>query len=226
MEYLLDHKAEPDDESLHIACQNLNASAATVLLRFNASIDLPGLTLADLRTPLQWLCCKVDANVNTADLKRMLKVIADAKPNLEKLDTEGRTVIFRALDSASPLIMTKAFLTTFPSLRETLNKDYNIYRSPDGFSYSPTMYVRQFKCIRSPHSNLDRLRPCCGLAGCSAPPLEKSLRIFGCEDRYWNNQAGAKQPELACGLPVAIKDAVEEAERTRRREEAEALELR
>ena len=220
MKLLLEHEADPDDESLHIACQNLNSSAAKLLLDHGASINFPGINLTDSRTPLENLCCKADANRKAADLKVMLKILAKAKPNLKKL-SQGKSVVVQAMDNLSPFVMTKALLAAFPTLCETLNEDHNIYRSSNGFCYSPTMYVRRFKCAQSPRSNLDRQQSCCELSDCCALQLAEALRAFGCEDRYWDAQKGANQPVGACGLPPNILAAVEEAENTRKRHEEE-----
>ena len=221
MKLLLEHEADPDDESLHIACQNLNSSAAKLLLDHGASINFPGINLTDSRTPLENLCCKADANRYAADLKKLLKILAKAKPNLKKL-SQGKSVVLQAMDNLSPFVMTKAILAAFPTLCETLSEDHNIYRSSNGFCYSPTMYVRRFKCAQSPRSNLDRQRSCCELFECRAMKLVEALRAFGCEDRYWDAQRGANQPVGACGLPPNILAAVEEAEDTRKRHEEEA----
>ena len=221
MKVLLEHEADPDDESLHIACQNLNSSAAKLLLDHGASINLPGINLFDSRTPLENLCCKADVNRNVADLKVILKILAKAKPNLRKL-LRGKSVILQAMDNLSPFVLTKALLAAFPTLCETLNEDHNIYRSTKGFCYSPTMYVRHFKCVQSPRSNLDRQQSCCELFECRAWQLVEALRDFGCEDRYWGAQIGANQPVGACGFPPNILTAMEEAEATRKRHEEEA----
>lgn len=85
MKVLLEHEADPDDESLHIACQNLNLSAAKLLLDHGASINLPGIDRFDSCTPLENLCCKADVNRNVADPKVILKILAKVKPNLRKL---------------------------------------------------------------------------------------------------------------------------------------------
>lgn len=194
MKVLLEHEADPDNESLHIACQNLNSSAAKLLLDHGASINLPGINLFNSRTPLENLCCKADVNRNVADLKVILKILAKAKPNLRKL-LQGKSVISRSQTNLSPFVLTKALLTAFPTLCETLNEDHNIYCSIKGFCYSPTMYVRHFKCAHSPHSNLERQQTCCELSECRAWQLVEALHHFGGEDRYWG---GPNRCESAC----------------------------
>ena len=221
MKLLLKYEADPNDESLHIACQNLDAPAAKLLLDNGASVNLPGFSLSGSRTPLENLCCNANPNRNASDLKRMLKMLAKSKHNLNKLDPEGRSLVFQALDNLSPFEMTTALLAAFPILCETLNEDQNIYRGSDGFCYSPTMYVRYFKCAQSPHENLVIQQPCCNLPDCHALQLEKALYALGCQHRYWNAQSGANQPEFACGFPPDISAAIKAAKETHKLHEAE-----
>ena len=221
MKLLLEYEADPNDESLHIACQNLNASAAKILLDKGASINLPGIKSTGCRTPLENLCCEADADKNPAHLKATLKILVKAEPNLKKV-SQGKSVVLQAVDNLSPFLMTKALFGAFPALCETLNEDHNIYRSSNGLCYSPTMYVRRFKCAQSPRSNLDRQHPCCKLLECPALQLAEVLRAFGCEDRYWDAQKGVDQPVGACGFPPNILTAMEEAEEARKRREEQA----
>lgn len=224
MKLLLDREADPKDESLQIACEELDGAAVELLLDRGASVNAPGINLSEFRTALEQLCYKANPDSNPAHLKATLKVLAKAKPNLKRL-SRGMSILLQALNNPSPLAMTKALLAAFPTLCEMINEDYNIYRSNEGLCYSPTMYARHLKCVRSSHSNHDRRRACCEVPDCPAPQLTELLHAFGCEDRYWNPHAGANQPLGACGLPPEIRAAVQAAQDARARE-AEAARVR
>ena len=219
MEHLLENKADVEDESLHVAARRLDFSAVKLLLEYDASIDWPGTRFCDGRTPLGEVCCKADPKDNPAQLKKTLKLLIKANPNLQKVKN-GKSLILLALDNDSPLLMARALLTACPSLQQELNDDYNIY-SQDDFFYSLTMYTRHFKCTMPlGHRSLNPLHRCCNIHTCPAPDLEKLLRAYDCYDRFWNASAGADQPSGACGLPPYILAAQRQAE-AKRREQAE-----
>ena len=216
MKHLLHFKANPDDESLHIAARLTKASLVKLLLENGASLDLPGIYTCEYRTPLGELCRRTSLTRDRAQLKDTLNLFAGAKPDLAKL-TNSKSLVYLAIDNDSPLAMTTILLKTFRFLQENLNADFNIFRKQDGVCYSLTMYVRHFKC-RNP-SSLDYRGPCCNLDTCPAPPLEKLLREFGCRDRFWSDTAGADQPPGGCGPPIHIIEEQKKAQRLRERQE-------
>lgn len=201
MKHLLEFGANSDDESLHIAARQTQASLVKLLLDHGAPVDSPGIRTCDYRTPLGELCRSTSPDRDPAQLKDTLTVFAEAQPDLTKL-TNGKSLVFLALDNDSPFAMTTALLKKFRFLREGLNADFHIYRAQGGFCYSLSMYVRHFKC-RNP-SSLDSERRCCNLDTCPAPALERLLREFGCCDRFWVETAGANQPPGVCGPPAHI----------------------
>lgn len=221
LKHLLTYKADPNDESLHIAARNANAPMVRLLLHHGASVDLPGTISCDDRTSLGELCCKADPDADPARIKDSLKAFEQVQPNLQIL-THKRSLVLLALDNASPLSMTRALLTVYPYLQQNINSDFNIYKCQGGKCYSPTMYVRHFKCKqRFRDRSLISSHRCCSLDACPGPRLEKLLRAFGCQDRFWDEKAGANQPIGACGFPPHINEAREIAERVRKRQAEE-----
>lgn len=216
MTHLLNFKANPDDESLHVAARLTKSSLAKLLLDHDASVDYLGIHTCDFRTPLGELCLRTNPTKDPAQLKDTLDLLAKAQPDLTRL-TNNKSLLFLALDNDSPFAMTTALLITFRYLRENLNADFNIFREQGGFCYSLTMYVRHFKC-RNP-SSIDREFRCCNLDTCPAPALEKLLREFNCRDRFWVETAGANQPPGVCDPPAHILEAQERAERERKEQE-------
>jgi len=222
MEHLLNFKANPDDESLHIAARRTKASMVKLLLDRGASVDWPGIHTCEYRTALGEVCRCTGPVRDPVQLKDTFDALAKAQPDLTKL-TNGKSVVFLALDSDSPFAMTTALLKTFRFLLDNLNADFNIYREQGRFCYSLTMYVRHFK-FRSPiyPRSLDSERRCCSTDSCVAPALEKLLRGFGCRDRFWNETAGADQPPSVCGAPAHVVEAQKQAESVRKTQEKQA----
>ena len=222
MKHLLNYNVELEDESLHIAARFTHAEAVNLLLDHGASVDYPGVISCEDRTPMGEICRRTDPEKDPARLKETLRELAKRKPNPQKL-ANGKSLVFLALDNNKAIIMVRILLAVWPYLREHLNSDFNIYRKEGGFCYSPTMYVRHFKCLLPPHRrDFDREHQCCQLHGCLAPALEKLLRAYECQDRFWNDRGGAEQPRAACGEPSHIIKAQEEAERLRRRQQEQA----
>lgn len=227
--HLLEYAANANDESLHVAARRLDFSAVKLLLGHGASIDWPGTRLCNDRTPLGEVCLMANPKNNPAQLMNTLKVLTQANPNLQKLSA-GKSLILLALDNGSPLLMTRKLFEAYPLIQKNINDEFNIYHE-NGFSYSPTMYVRHFKCTTHPsRRSLSASHRCCNSSTCPAPDLERLLHAFGCNDRFWDPTGGVEQPYDACGLPDAIITAKqqaeikhqEQAEQTRLREEAEA----
>ena len=222
MKHLLDYKAELEDESLHIAARFTHAEAVKLLLDHGASVDYPGVISCEDRTPMGEICRRTDPEKDPARLKETLRELAKRNPNPEKL-ANGRSPVFLALDNDKAIIMIRILLAVWPYLRDHLNSDFNIYRREGGFCYSATMYVRHFKCLHPARLRaFDRERQCCQLEECQAPALEKLLRAYDCQDRFWNDRGGADQPRIACGEPSHIVEAQKEAKRLRRIQQEQA----
>ena len=222
MRHLLNYNAELEDESLQIAARSTHADAVNLLLDHGASVDYPGVISCEGRTPMGEICRRTDPEEDPARLKETLRELAKRKPNPQRL-ASGKSLVFLALDNDKAIIMIRILLAVWPYLRNHLNSDFNIYRREGGFCYSPTTYVRHFKCLLPPHlRDVDSEHRCCQLHDCQAPALENLLRDHGCLDRFWNDRGGAKQPRGACGEPSHIVEAQREAERLRRRQQEQA----
>ena len=222
MRHLLNYNVELEDESLHIAARLTHAGAVNLLLEHGVSVDYPGVISCEGRSPMGEICRRTDPEKDPGRLKETLRELAKRKPNPEKL-ASGKSLVFLALDNKKAIIMVQILLSVWPYLRDHLNSDFNVYRREGGFCYSPTMYVRHLKCLCPPHRrDFDSAHRCCQLDDCQAPALEKLLRGSGCQDRFWNDSGGAKQPRGSCGEPSHIVEAQREAERLRRKQEEEA----
>ena len=216
-------KADVDDESLHIAARHLNFLALKVLLEHDASVNLPGTLNCEGRTPLEELCRMANPRVNSAQLKKCLKMLCNATSQSKlKSRNNGKSLVLLALNNDDPLQMTRALLVCCDTIECGLNEDCNLFKQQT-FFYSPTMYIRHFKCIErsGPHS-LHPSQPCCTADNCPAPELERLLRAHGCDDRFWDDNASVNQPDGACGLPPAIVAAQSEAESSQREQAKQA----
>lgn len=221
MDHLLKHDAEVNDESLHIAARQLDLSAVDLLLAHHARTDLPGTVHCGGRTPLGELCRMADLSENPAQLIKTLKLLCKATKSFGVL-TDGRSCIFQALDNHKPLQMTAALLKSCQAVNDEINNDYNILVN-GSLCYSPSAYVRHFKCIEpSGVRSVDLSRRCCGIDACPAPQLERLLHAHGCQDRFWDGAAGANQPRGFCNPPFAIIASIKDAEAARREQDRKA----
>lgn len=217
MKHLLKFQADPNDESLHVAASKASASMIKLLLDNGASEEYPGIVSCDSRTPLGELCRNATPDVDSARVKASLRAFEQVRPNYAIL-TRSKSLVLQALDNASPLSMTRMVLNAYPFLRQNLNAEFNIFTLKSGKCYSLTMYVRHYKCIESMRNrSVLSERSCCSLKACPSPPLEELLRSFGCQDRYWDDKAGANQPVGACGFPPHIIEAQKEAAKERKK---------
>lgn len=219
MNLLIAKGASCNDESLHAAVKHLNVSAVTILLNHKANVDLPGFLASEGRSPLGELCRHGDCEGSPAQVKATMGVLLKASPNLNMV-TERRSILYHAIDNPSPCKMTRILLNTCPQLAASINDDVNIYRTEGGRCYSPTMYVRYSKNPRSPilHPRNNDNSP--------TRSLEKLLAAFGCKDRFWDDTAGADQPDGACGLPNHITVAQRTHKAKQEREEETARQRR
>ncbi|KAL8669821.1 MAG: hypothetical protein Q9168_005612 [Polycauliona sp. 1 TL-2023] len=198
------------DESLHIAAKNLDIAAIRLLLEHRFRPDLPGPVHAGGRTALAEACRMGDAAMNSSQLKKTLALLCKATADLE-VRTDGKSLVLLALDNRSPTRMTTALLASCPAIRDRLNESLNLF-SKGSYRYSLTAYVRHFQCVE-PRARrcLDLSKRCCTQAACDGPKLERLLRSYGCQDRYWDSDAGGSQPEACCNPPVAIVNAIKKA---------------
>ncbi|KAL8777842.1 MAG: hypothetical protein Q9213_007686 [Squamulea squamosa] len=222
MEYIIQRKTnghivlseELLDESLHVAARNLDFAASKLLLEHGFRADLPGPVHAGGRTALAEACCMGDANIDLAQLKRVLALLCKATPDL-KIRICGKSMILLALDNASPIKMATALLASHRAIQEGLNEDFNIF-TEGSYRYSLTAFVRHFRCTEIwDRRSLDFTKRCCNCDNCDAPELERLLHAYGCQDRFWDAKAGAKQPKAYCNPPLAIITAIQEAEAER-----------
>lgn len=221
MDHLLRYDAEVNDESLHIAARQLDLPAVGLLLGHHARTDLPGSFHCGGRTPLGELCRMADLSQNPSQFLKTLKLLCKATKTFGML-TDGRSCIFQALDNNNPLDMTAALFKSCQSVSDEVNNDYNIFVH-GSLCYSPTAYVRHFKCIeRSGFHSVDLSRCCCSIDTCPAPQLEKLLRAHGCQDRFWDASAGVNQPPGFRNPPSAIIASIKDAEAARKEQERKA----
>lgn len=221
MGHLLKYQADYDDESLHIAARQLHVNAVKLLLDQGASTILPGTVHCSSRIPLGELCRLANSNESPAQLKKALKVLCNATSDLQML-ANGKSLVLLALDNDSPLVTTRALLASCQKIQLSLNNDFNLY-SKDTLRYSPISYVRHFKCITPfGHRSVNPHNDCCTLDTCPAPDLEKPLHAYGCHSRFWDDVAGANQPQGACGLPPAVIAVQKEAKKARRERDEQA----
>lgn len=221
MDHLLKYDVEVNDESLHIAARQLDLPAVGLLLTHHARTDLPGTVHCGGRTPLGELCRMADLSQNPPQLMKTLKLLCKATKKFGAL-TDGRSCIFQALDNDKPLHMTAALFKSCPAVNDEVNNDYNIFIYGSLF-YSPTAYVRHFKCIEPSGSrSVDLSRRCCSLDVCLAPQLEQLLRAHGCQDRFWDAAAGFNQPIGFRNPPSAIIASIKDAEAVRKEQDRRA----
>lgn len=211
MDHLLNSGADVNDESLHIAARQLNLPAVSLLLTHHARTDLPGTVHCGGRTPLGELCRVANLSQNPPQLKKTLTLLCKHTKTLEVL-TDGRSIVFQALDNDTPLKMATALLTSCHAVKDDLNNDFNIFAN-GSFRYSPSSYVRHFKCVGPPgFRSLDPSYRCCNIDTCPSPKLERLLRAHGCQYRFWDDAGGANQPRGLCNPPPAITTSITEAE--------------
>lgn len=215
MDHLLKYNSEVDDESLHIAARQLDLPAVKVLLANHARTDLPGVVHCGGRTPLGETCRMADLSENPHQLKKTLTLLCKATKNLSVL-TNGRSLLLQALENNTPLKMATALLTCCMAVKDGINDDFNIFVK-GSLHYSPTAYVRHFKCTQAPSSrSIDLSHRCCSLETCPATKLESLLHAHGCLDRFWDAAAGANQPKGLRNPPRAIVESINDAEAARK----------
>ncbi|RYP70428.1 hypothetical protein DL771_005469 [Monosporascus sp. 5C6A] len=204
MSNLLAAGASRNDGSLHNAARELNLQAMQVLVEYNHDPDFPS-PLHEGRSALGELCLRAaGAGEITAmrekQMEKAINFLIQSGSDIS-LQSNGKSVLLLALESADPLTTTKVLLRTH--MWKFINKPFNLYT--DGkYTYSPTLYV-------------ERVLP----ASDHKPELQALLRHNRCADVYYANSG--PQPDGAKGLPAHLE--AEEQERRARlarlRDEAE-----
>lgn len=200
-----------NDGSLHNAARDLNLKAMQVLVEYGHDVDFPS-TLHGGRSALGELCLNA-ANagpLTAAREKQMEKAMAFLinKDSDLTIQSEGKSVLLLALNSADPIPTTRALLKV--GLWKHINKAYNHYT--DGvFTYSATQYI-------------SRILPC---ADDIRPQLLDLLKSNRAIDVYYANDG--PQPQDAVNLPPELLRAERErraqAERIAKENEEHTLAL-
>ncbi|KAI6085795.1 ankyrin [Hypoxylon rubiginosum] len=192
MSNLLAAGASRNDGSLHNAARELNLQAMQVLVEYRHDPDFPS-PLHGGRSALGELCLHAaDSTETTARrekaMEKAISFLLQSDSDIT-LQSNGKSVLLLALESADPLTTTKVLLRA--DMWKYINKPFNYYT--DGkFTYSPTMYVQRVLPESDHKSEL--------LA------LLKANR--GTDVYYANN---GPQPDDAVGMPTNLQ--LEEQER-------------
>jgi hypothetical protein len=120
MQALLNASASANDGSLHDAARMVNADAIKLLLEYGHDPNFPCVRF-DGRTPLFELClqapeCLKQTQATTQQKEKLTKkaieaLIAGEAFTKDRLPQAGnRSLLFHALDSSNPYLMTKSFL--------------------------------------------------------------------------------------------------------------------
>jgi hypothetical protein len=186
-----------NDGSLHNAARDLNLKAMQVLVEYGHDVDFPS-TLHGGRSALGELCLNAAhaGPLTAAQEKQMEKAMAFLinKDTDLTIQSDGKSVLLLALNSADPIPTTRALLKV--GVWKHVNKPYNHYT--DGvYTYSATQYIA-------------RVLPCSEDLRPQLLTLLKSNRAI---DIYYANDG--PQPEGAANLPPELL----RAERERRARE-------
>lgn len=212
MKVLLAAKALANDGSLHEAAQSVNVEAIQLLLTNGHDPNFPSLRFGG-RPALFELCYQGPSYLLTRQMtvqqkekisrmaiEALIKGGALTKDRLPQ--AQNRSLLMHAMDSASPVMMTKAFLEC--GQFKYINRDFNLFMDGE-YTYSATKYVEKGKC-RGDNSQ--------------AESLIKFLKDSKAEDRYW--KIDGAQPADMINPPKNIlkaEEARKEAERLKRAEE-------
>ncbi|KAI1395421.1 ankyrin [Hypoxylon fuscum] len=195
MSNLLAAGASRNDGSLHNAARELNLQAMQVLVEYRHDPDFPS-PLHGGRSALGELCLHAaDSGEITPrrekDMEKAINFLIQSGSDIT-LQSDGKSVLLLALESADPLTTTKVLLRA--DMWKFINKPFNYYTNRK-FTYSPTMYVQRVLPDSDHKSQLLTL-----------------LRANRGTDVYYANSG--PQPEDAIGMPTSIE--LEEQERKAR----------
>ncbi|KAI1133728.1 hypothetical protein F5Y10DRAFT_4074 [Nemania abortiva] len=191
MSNLLAAGASKNDGSLHNAARELNIQAMQVLVEYSHDPDFPS-PLHGGRSALAELCLHATDSIQMTlskekSMERAIEFLLQSGTDIT-IQSEGKSILLLALESADPLTTTKILLRA--ALWKEINKPYNQYN--DGkYTYSPTMYVQRV-LSDSDHK----------------AELLKLLRSNRCTDVYYANSG--PQPADSVGIPSHIQREEEE----------------
>ncbi|KAI1823083.1 hypothetical protein F4861DRAFT_346299 [Xylaria intraflava] len=195
MSNLLAAGAPRNDGSLHNAARELDIQAMQVLVEYQHDPDFPS-PLHGGRSALAELCLHAADSVQLTiskqkSMEKAIEFLLQSGTDIT-IQSEGKSVLLLALESADPLATTRVLLRA--SLWKEINKPYNQYNDGN-FTFSPTMYVQHV--LPDPGQKTELL---------------KLLRSNRCTDVYYANSG--PQPDDAVGMPSHIQR--EEKERRAR----------
>ncbi|KAI0413619.1 hypothetical protein F5X98DRAFT_281657 [Xylaria grammica] len=191
MSNLLAAGAPKNDGSLHNVSRQLNIQAMQVLVEYRHDPDFPS-PLHGGRSALAELCLHATDSVQMTTSKerimeRAIEFLLQSGTDIT-IQSEGKSLLLLALESADPLATTKVLLRA--GLWKDINKPFNQYH--DGkYIFSPSMYVQRVL----PDSD-------------KKADLLKLLRSNRCTDVYYANSG--PQPEDGVGMPSHIRREEEE----------------
>ncbi|KAI1180767.1 hypothetical protein F4777DRAFT_529249 [Nemania sp. FL0916] len=211
MSNLLAAGASRNDGSLHNAARELNLQAMQVLIEYRHDPDFPS-PLHGGRSALAELCLHATDSIQMTTSKektmeRAVEFLLQSGTDIT-IQSEGKSVLLLALESADPLTTTKVLLRA--ALWKEVNKPFNQY-SNGTHTFSPTMYAQRVL----PDSD-------------NKEELIKLLRANRCTDVYYANSG--PQPKDSIGVPVHKQREEEEritrVDRLRKDEEEHALAMK
>lgn len=211
MSNILAAGASRNDGSLHNAARELNIQAMEVLVEYRHDPDFPS-PLHGGRSALAELCLHATDTIQMTPSKekameRAIEFLLQSGSDIT-IQSEGKSVLLLALESADPLNTAKVVLRA--ALWKDINKPFHQYN--DGkHTFSPTMYM-------------ERVLP----GSDQKPELLRLLRANRCTDVYYANSG--PQPDDAIGMPAFIQREEEERrarlQRAREDDEQHALAIR
>lgn len=185
MQNILAAEPSQNDGSLHNAARELNVAAMQVLVDHGHEIDFPS-PIHGGRTALGELCLHAadGGPLTAAQEKAMEKAMAYLlKQNTDlSLLSDGKSVLFLAMESPEPVATTKALLKV--GMWKYVNRQFNHY-TDNTHTYSPTQYVKRVL----PQTD-------------TSEQLLSLLKANRGQDIYYANEG--PQPEGAIGLPDDI----------------------
>ncbi|KAL8902786.1 MAG: hypothetical protein Q9207_004376 [Kuettlingeria erythrocarpa] len=179
------------DESLHVAARKLDVAAIRLLLEHSFRTDLPGPVHAGGRIALAEACRMGDATVDSSQLKKVLALLCKATADLQ-VRTHGKSML-------SEMALTKA-LISFPKTR-TVTASRLTFATSNVWERELIAVLTSLNAVA-----LARL--------VTHQSLNVSYMLM--DDRFWDSDAGASQPTAYCNPPLAIVNAIKEAEAERR----------
>jgi hypothetical protein len=191
MSNLLAAGASRNDGSLHNAARELNIRAMQVLTEYGHDPDFPS-PLHGGRSALAELCLHATNSVpmtisKEKGMQRAIEFLLQKDADIT-IQSEGKSVLLLALESADPLTTTKVLLRA--GLWKEINKPFNQYT--DGkYTFSPTMYAQRVLPDSDKKAELLRL-----------------LRSNRGTDVYYANSG--PQPDDTVGMPSHIQREEEE----------------